>query len=228
MGFPISYFRRKGERTSGHGIAVNTMFTKQYYGFGGKMFHQTMGGPIGPRGTCAIARLTMQLFDIKWEEKLKELRVKIWLNERYMDDIRVFLPPIKPGWRWEEGKIVFCKKWEELDRHLEPEEVTRRVIAGTMGGVEEFLKFTTEIGGEFPEGWLPTLDTALKVTPQNQIVFRFYEKPEGAKSTIHLRTAMGENAKNQTLSQEMVRRLMNTCEFKTMSFCVVFSTATNP
>ena len=53
-------------------------------------------------------------------------------------------------------------------------------MAGTMGGIEEFLKFTIEVGGEFPEGWLPTLKVALKVTPQNQIVF--YEKPEGAKT----------------------------------------------
>ena len=43
-------------------------------------------------------------------------------------------------------------------------------------------------------------------------MYRFYEKPEGAKSTIQLRTAMGENSKNQILSQEMVRRLMNTSE----------------
>ena len=88
----------------------------------------------------------------------------------------------------------------------------RRVLAGTMGGVEEFLEFTTEIGSEYPEGWLPTLDTALKVTPQNKVIYRFYKKPEGAKSTIQLRTAMGENSKNQILSQEMVRRLMNTSE----------------
>ena len=79
-----------------------------------------------------------------------------------------------------------------------------------MGVQEDFLKFTTEVGGEFPGGWLPTLDTALKVTPQNQVTFKFYEKPEGAKNTIHARTAMGENSKYQILSQEMVRRLMNT------------------
>ena len=52
----------------------------------------------------------------------------------------------------------------------------RRVLAGTMGGGEEFLEFTTEIGSEYPEGWLPTLDTALKVTPQNKVMYRFYEK----------------------------------------------------
>ena len=100
-------------------IAVTTMFSKHYYGFGGKMFHQTKGGPIGPRGTCAIARITMQWFDIKWEERLNSLRLQFWLNGRYMDDIRIFLPPIKPGWRWEEGRVVYSKRWEELDKDLD-------------------------------------------------------------------------------------------------------------
>ena len=61
---------------------------------------------------------------------------------------------------------------------LEPEEITRKVIAGSMGGVETFLEFNTKVGGEFPEGWLPTLDNALRVSPQNQVEFRFYEKPD--------------------------------------------------
>ena len=41
---------------------------------------------------------------------------------------------------------------------------------------------------------------------------RFYEKPEGARSTLHQKTAMGENPKHQTLSQEMIRRLLNCSE----------------
>ena len=98
------------------------------------------------------------------------------------------------------------------DKELEPEEITRRVLMGSMGGIEDYLSFTTEIGGEFDDGWLPTLDTALRVTPENKIEYKFYEKPEGAKTTIQVRTAMGENVRNQTLSQEMVRRLMNTSE----------------
>ena len=62
------------------------------------------------------------------------------------------------------------------------------------------------------DGWLPTLDVALKVTPENQIAYKFYEKPEGARSTIQFKSAMGENAKHQILSQEMVRRLLNTSQ----------------
>ena len=46
-------------------LATQTMFKKHYYTFGGKIFHQSGGGPIGLRGTCAVARIIMQIFDKK-------------------------------------------------------------------------------------------------------------------------------------------------------------------
>ena len=165
------------------------------------MYHQDKGGPIGLRATCAIARMVMQYFDKGWEEKHTRLNIKIWLNTRYMDDGRLMLPPIKRGWRWEGGKVQFCKRWELEDSQLSLVEVTRRIIAGTLGGVKSYLEFTTEVGEDFVDGWLPTLDTALRVDENNKIQYRFYEKPEGARSTLQ-----------QTLSQEMIRRLLNCSE----------------
>ena len=40
-------------------ICTEEMFKNHLYTFGGKIFKQKKGGPIGLRGTCAIARLTM-------------------------------------------------------------------------------------------------------------------------------------------------------------------------
>ena len=54
-------------------IATKAMFNHHYYEFGGKTFHQAQGGPIGLRGTCAIARLVLQIFDSKWKSKLEGL-----------------------------------------------------------------------------------------------------------------------------------------------------------
>ena len=68
-------------------IAVLTLFRTHTYGFGGKVFLQKAGGPIGLRSTCAIARLVM----VWWDEELLELLVKnnvITNGEaRYVDDI---------------------------------------------------------------------------------------------------------------------------------------------
>ena len=98
---------------------------------------QTGGGPIGIRGTCAVARLLMQLIDRKWGEILREMGVTVWDSVRYMDDLRTILPPFKPGWRWADGGIKFCRKWEGENMGISPTERTRRIIAGTMRGVED-------------------------------------------------------------------------------------------
>ena len=81
-------------------LATKAMFSHHFYKYGGATYHQGGGGPIGLRGTCAIARMAMQLFDNKWKMTLEELGVKVWLLIRYVDDMRVALPPIREGWRW--------------------------------------------------------------------------------------------------------------------------------
>ena len=193
-------------------IAVEVMFKKHYYTFGGRTFHQRSGGPIGLRGTCGVARVVMQIYDRKFMGKLEELGIKIHKMVRYMDDTRTLLPPVKTGWRWVEGKVLFCKKWEEEDKQLSGIERTRRVLAGIMGEVEDYLEFTTESEKDYQDGWLPTLDFAMKISETNQVLFRFWEKPTNSKKTLDRRSSMGENQMRQILTQEMVRRLNNTRE----------------
>ena len=88
------------------GVATRAMFKNHFYKFGGRMYHQAKGGPIGLRGTCAVARIVMQLFDVKWGKVLQRLGITTWLNFRYVDDSRSLLPPIKPGWRWTDGGLT--------------------------------------------------------------------------------------------------------------------------
>ena len=42
-----------------------------------------------------------------------------------------------------------------------------------MMGAESYLSFTVESGEDFEGGWLPTLDTNLKVNKANQVQFKF-------------------------------------------------------
>ena len=193
-------------------IATTTMLSHHYYSFGGAKFKQKGGGPIGLRGTCAVARLMMQIFDVKWEEQLRNLCIKIWLNTRYMDDGRTAMPPLRPGWRWDEGSLKYCVRWEKEDQELTNLEITKRVILGTLNTVEEYLEFTVETGEDYHDKWLPTLDTRLKVGENNQVLHGFYEKPTSSNLTVQRRTAMGEDAKIQVLSNDLVRRLKNNSE----------------
>ena len=93
----------------------------------------------------------MQLFDGKWEHILKQMGIWAWLIVRYMDDGRTLMPPLKPGWRWEEWKLKFKLKWQREDQELSGSEITRRGILGSLGGVEDFLSFTMEIGEDFED-----------------------------------------------------------------------------
>ena len=79
-------------------------------------------------------------------------------------------------------------------------------------GVEPYLEFTTETVDDFPDKWLPTLDTCLQVDRENIVQFRFFEKPTSSNITVQKRTAMGENAKIQVVSNDLLRRLLNNSE----------------
>ena len=155
-------------------VAVNMMFKTHVYGFGGSYYRQASGGPICLRSTCAVARLVMKVWDDKWLARLEKLRVTIEEAIRYMDDGRTALHSFKHGWRWSLGSIKYCRRWEQEDASLSRLEVTKRIIEGTMGGLEDYLKFTMETEEEFEDGWLPTLDTELKVSTANIIMYQFF------------------------------------------------------
>ena len=76
-----------------------------------------------------------------------------------------------------------------------------------MGGSELYGSYE-----DYPDRWLPTLDTKLRVDGSNQILYDFFEKPTSSNLTVQKRTAMGEDSKMQVLSNDLIRRLMNNSE----------------
>ena len=85
-------------------------------------------------------------------------------------------------------------------------------MEGTMGGLEGYLTFTMETEEDFQNNWLPTLDTELKVDSSNIIMYRFFEKPTNPNTVLHFRTAMAEDSKIRSLTNEVIRRLLTTGE----------------
>ena len=73
------------------------------------------------------------------------------------------MPPLRPGWRWVNRRLQYTVRWEDEDYGLSPQERTKRAIGLSMNEIMTFLRFTTESGEEFKEGWLPTLDSNLMV-----------------------------------------------------------------
>ena len=48
-------------------LAVELMYRTHLYTFGGKCYKQKEGGQIGLRSTCALAKVVMGRWDIKWK-----------------------------------------------------------------------------------------------------------------------------------------------------------------
>ena len=81
-----------------------------------------------------------------------------------------------------------------------------------MQDLEDFLNFTMETSDDFPTGWLATLDTELRVTANNIVDYNFYENSMSINVTVQRMSAMEENSKIKTLSNDLTRRLLNTSE----------------
>ena len=86
------------------------------------------------------------------------------------------------------------------------------IIRTTVKGILGYLDFTFETTEDYEDKWLPTLDTSLRVGSSNIVEYKFFEKPTTTNTTIRMKTAMSENSKLQCLSNDLVRRLLNTRE----------------
>ena len=124
----------------------------QTYTFGGDIYRQLKGLPIGPRLTCALARIVMNKFDSMMTKRLLELQLKIKLFIRYMDDVRKFLRAIKSGTIYKDGKLGYCREKDILDRSKSDERIKADLLLEIMNELLPGIKFTAEIGEEFPGG----------------------------------------------------------------------------
>ena len=75
--------------------------------------------------------------------------VKIEEATRYVDNGRTAMYSFKHGWRWTTAGIKYSKRWEVEDKDLTRMELTKRILQGTMTGLESYLVFTMETGEDF-------------------------------------------------------------------------------
>ena len=151
-----------------------------------------------------------------WDNKLMKLCSKWGLtaNEaaRYVDDIRLWLRAVELGWRWSGDCLEFRQEWrqEETEQGVTDEQKTAEVLGELMNTISSQVKITTETKDDFSSGTLPTLD--VQIWMENELsLYKFYEKPMTNKRVLSRQTAMGENSKIASLTQEVIRRCRNTC-----------------
>ena len=126
---------------------------------------------------------------------------------RYVDDIRVYLKPIRACWKWKN------KRWE-LDQTVVNKqgdlEHTVRELGKSMNDIWKFLSFTTESELDFDNKYLPTLDFATKVNDNGFISYKFFSKPMSSNLVLQKGTALSAGCIFSSLRQDLVRRLLNT------------------
>ena len=100
-------------------IAVITMMNTHLYEFNGKIYLQQQGGPIGLRATCAVARIVMNYWDACWMDMMATQNVETLEEDRYMDDIRIFLLAMKRGGGGRKMAFTFVRSGDLRTNWLE-------------------------------------------------------------------------------------------------------------
>ena len=107
-------------------LVVRACWKLHTYEFGGKVYRQSEGGPIGLRITMASARVIM----INWgkiaKDRLEQSGIKVLVESCYVDDGRHLLSTLVPG---------FCYNKETQTVELSEEETKND--RGSVAGIEE-------------------------------------------------------------------------------------------
>ena len=150
-------------------IAVRAIKRHFIYTFGGKMYLQRSGGPIGARVTMAVARLVMNNMGRKYRIFQKAGGLRNFLSSVYVDDSRQKTNNLAKGMRYDVGKKRFeitQEAMEEDDRKLlECEPIIRRmarICKPIMNSVNCDLRFTTKLLRTSRMGGSPPLTSPLR------------------------------------------------------------------
>ena len=137
-------------------IGVRVMFGNLVYSFGGENYLQTEGGPIGIRGTGAVAKLRTRSFCKKLKRVIEEGKMTVEMLKIYVDDGRLIMREPEKGavYNKESKKVEFTEKQLEEDERDKEEGKTvdyriKKLLLPIMNDISEDLKWTIEIEEDF-------------------------------------------------------------------------------
>ena len=194
-------------------LGVMEIMSNHVFEFGGSTFLQKDGGSIGLRMTGTIAQIVMDSWAKKMKISMESNGIKSYLFTKYVDDVNMYVETIRKGSRWiggKNGKVEYKVEWEEMDMSKSDSKVTMEVIRDMGEGASSFMKLTYDIEDNHDDGRIPMLDVAIVRTSKNVIRHEFYEKKVAPKRVVLAKSAMPQSTKIAALSQEVMRRLMNT------------------
>ena len=124
-------------------IAIRILWENYSYRFGGEIYLQKEGGPIGQRPTMAASRIVMNDFFRKYHEILKKADLKVTLLRVYVDDGRQASTLLR--FDEKKGEFVWSREAEkeDLERQEKGEkddEFMARLCVVAMNHINEHVR----------------------------------------------------------------------------------------
>ena len=148
-------------------VATLVLMTTHCYCFGGRLYRQLKGAPIGLRASACLAKVLMSHWDGTWAKVQKSFGLSVQLFYRYVDDIRIYLRPIDPRWIWTTNGWTNVQGGEKVGAI----EHTKNMLKESFEQIFDCLKFTTESQDDYVNNMLPTLDFKTETFQNGNINF---------------------------------------------------------
>ena len=140
---------------------LEVTYKHHHYTVGGEVFRQTDGGPQGLKAAVESSEIYMLQFDSKFLSKLEALGFVVYRYKRYVDDICIILPPLKPGWYYCVDRGRMCYSLEHSYSELPGDQRTMSVLRDIADGIDPNLSFTFDCPSLNDSNRMPVLDLQL-------------------------------------------------------------------
>ena len=118
---------------------------------------------------------------------------------------------MKPGTDYVDGELAIIPEKVIEDKEVSADIRTMNVIRKVADEVHDMIKFTVDAPSNHSDKKMPVLDLKVWLDVENQAInYIFYENPTKSKLVISKTSALPQNMKMKTLTQEVFRRLHNT------------------
>ena len=131
------------------------------------------------------------------------------MNDRYVDDIYLVLPPVEPGARYIEGELVIMLRKIVGDTARDDDERLFQLLQDVANSIHDSIQVTIDYPSRYENRKIPTLDLKVWVGERNGlpwIMHEHYMKPMATIAVINSRSAI---SKRTVLTQEALRIILN-------------------
>jgi hypothetical protein len=197
-------------------LLILEVMSKHYYMVGNEIRRQSKGGAIGIRLTGVLAHLFMEHWGKLFRRELSIVKIDVKMLSRYVDDLNQAMVALPLGSRLYGDTIEVSELGEIEDREagLDRTQVTFNIAQQIGNKICKFIQLTVDTPGAHTSTYMPVLDLQVKtVLGGRRIAHKFYSKPVCTPYTILEKSAHSARTKFSTLTQECVRRLLNTNEY---------------